>query len=68
MISFIKHGYDVANFVFAAAAAAALSAFEVPGLFEAEPKLPKRLVGLGATMLAFGRVVVAVALASWPAS
>lgn len=55
--------------VLVAAAAAALSAFEVPGLFEAELKLPKRLVGLGATILAFGRAVVAaVALESWPPS
>lgn len=52
-----------------AAAAAALSALEVPGLFEAELKLPKRLVGLGATMLAFGRAVAAaVPLASWAPS
>jgi len=56
-------------FVFAAAAAAALSAFEVPGLFLAELKLPKRLVGLGATMLALGRAAAAtVALASCPVS
>ena len=53
----------------AAAAAAALSAFEVPGLLEAEPRLPKRLVGLGATILAFGRAAIAgAALGSWPAS
>ena len=42
-----------------AAAAAALSAFEVPGLFDAELKLPKRFVGFGATILALGREVAA---------
>lgn len=48
----------------AAAAAAALSAFEVPGLFEAELKLPNKLVGFGAMMLALGRAATAAA-ASW---
>lgn len=53
----------------AAAAAAALSALDVPGLFEAELRLPKRLVGFGATMLAFGRAAAAVVpLASWAPS
>lgn len=40
---------------FAAACAAALSALVVPGLLEAELKAPKRLDGLGATILALGR-------------
>lgn len=52
----------------AAAAAAALSAFEVPGLLDAELRLPKRFVGLGAMMLAFGRETVGIALFSWPGS
>lgn len=59
----------VVDSYFDLAAAAALSAFEVPGLFLAELKLPKRLVGLGAMMLALGRAAVAVvALASCPVS
>lgn len=40
---------------FAAAAAAARSAFVVPGRFDAELKVPNRLEGLGATMFALGR-------------
>lgn len=61
------HGFAYLDF--AAAAAAALSAFEVPGLFEADDKLPKRLVGFGAMILAFGREVAAAAgLASGPIS
>lgn len=40
---------------FAAAAAAALSAFVVPGLLDAELRVPKRLDGLGATTWGFGR-------------
>ena len=44
----------------AAAAAAARAAFEVPGFFDAEARLPKRLVGLGGTMLALGRAAGAV--------
>jgi hypothetical protein len=48
--------------VLAAAAAAALSAFEVPGFLDAEVKVPKRFVGLGAMMLAFGRDAADAAL------
>lgn len=46
------------NLALAAAAAAARSAFEVPGLLDADTSVPKRFVGLGATMLAFGRAAV----------
>lgn len=52
----------------ALAAAAALSAFDVPGRFDADDKLPNRLVGFGATMLALGRDVAAAALLSCPVS
>lgn len=58
------------HLVFAAAAAAALSALDVPGFFEAEPKVPKRFVGFGATMFAFGREAAEAppgGLFSWPA-
>lgn len=45
---------------FTAACAAALSAFVVPGLLEAELRAPKRLDGLGATILALGRGAAAL--------
>lgn len=52
----------------AAAAAAALSAFVVPGLFDAELKLPKRLLSLGAAAAGLGRGAVdVVALPLGPA-
>lgn len=51
---------------FVAAAAAALSAFVVPGRFEAELRAPKRLEGLGATTFVFGRgAAVLVDLPFW---
>lgn len=42
-----------------AAAAAARSAFVVPGRLDAELKVPKRLVGFGVTMLVLGRAAAA---------
>lgn len=51
---------------FAAAAAAALSAFVVPGRFDAELKVPNKLEGLGATIFTFGRAAAVGAAAGLP--